>query len=341
MEPESRHLNVSVVRLSIVTTLYRSTATLSRFYERAMRAAEALAHEVELVIVNDGSPDDSLDLAVALYESDPRVVVVDLSRNFGHHKALMTGLAYASGDLIFLIDSDLQEPPEALAAFYERLALGDCDVVYGFQARRSGGLFERITGSLYYSLLDMLTDDKIPRNHMTIRLMTKEYMHALVSHRDREFVISQLFTISGFRQVGLPTIKAPSLTRAYSLRKRITLFVKHITTTSTRLLYLIFFTGLALSSLAAAVILFYLFRHFFQGINVSGFTSLIVSIWFFGGLITLILGILGLYIANILMETKQRPYTIVRRVYGPDKQAAAPAENVIAAAAHGARSRTA
>ena len=70
----------------------------------------------------------------------------------------MTGLAYASGDLIFLIDSDLQEPPEALAAFYERLALGDCDVVYGFQARRSGGLFERITGSLYYSLLDMLTD---------------------------------------------------------------------------------------------------------------------------------------------------------------------------------------
>jgi putative glycosyltransferase len=309
------------VKLSIVTTLYQSATTIGEFYRRAIRAAEAVTDEIEIVMVNDGSPDSSLELAVALHKSDPRVIVVDLSRNFGHHKALMTGLAYATGDLVFLLDSDLQEQPEALAAFYERLSKGDCDVIYGFQAQRSGGLFERITGAVYYSLLDMLTDDKIPRNHMTIRLMTRAYVHAVVSHRDQEFVISQLFSMSGFRQVGLPTIKAPAVTRSYSLRGRIKLFVKHVTTTSTRLLFLIFFLGLALSCLAAAVIVYYLFRYIVFGVGVSGFTSLIVSLWFFGGLLTLILGILSLYIANILVETKRRPYTVVRQVYGGAERA--------------------
>ena len=100
------------VKLSIVTTLYRSAATINEFYRRAMSAAEAQADDIELIMVNDGSPDASLELALALHRNDARVVIVDLARNFGHHKAMMTGLSYASGDLVFLIDSDLEEPPE-------------------------------------------------------------------------------------------------------------------------------------------------------------------------------------------------------------------------------------
>jgi putative glycosyltransferase len=319
------------VKLSIVTTIYQSATTIGEFYRRAMQAAEAVTNEVELVIVNDGSTDNSLELAISLQESDSRIIIVDLSRNFGHHKALMTGLAYATGDLVFLIDSDLQEPPEALAPFYERYMKGDCDVVYGFQAARSGGLFERITGGVYFALLNILSDDRIPSNTLTVRLMSQDYVRALVGHRDREFVISQLWAISGFRQIGLPTRKAEALTRTYTLRRRVDLFVRHLTTTSTRLLYLIFSTGLLLSGLAAGLIIYYIFRYMFLGIGVSGFTSIIVSIWFFGGLITLILGILAVYIANILAETKQRPYTVVRRVYGA-AQAESAAENIVSTA---------
>src|SRR5262249_28301584 len=149
---------------------------------------EQVAGDIELVMVNDGSPDNSLDLALELHRCDPRVVVVDLSRNFGHHKALMTGLAHASGDLVFLIDSDLEEPPEDLLLFYRRMTADDCDVVYGVQKARRGSIFERMTGDTFFAILDLLGDRPVPRNLVTSRLMRRDYVNALIRHRDREFV---------------------------------------------------------------------------------------------------------------------------------------------------------
>lgn len=309
------------MRLSIVATLYRSSATIAEFHARAVAAAESISKDFELVLVNDGSPDDSRERAIALHQSDPRVVLVDLARNSGHHKAMMTGLAHARGELVFLIDSDLEEPPELLAAFHERLAAGDCDVVYGVQGQRRGGTFERGTGALYFTLLNMLSDDKIPRNVLTMRLMTREYVRALTRFRDREFVIAQLWSSSGFRQVAMPVKKISRSPSTYSLKRRGEMAIKHITTTSTRLLYLIFYLGTAISCLAAMTIFYYLARYLFSNIGVDGWTSLIVSIWFFGGLTTLILGVLGIYIANILSESKRRPYAVVRRVYRTAEEA--------------------
>src|SRR3977135_1284141 len=136
-----------------------------------MAAAEPITRDIELVMVNDGSPDDSLDLALALHRNDPRAGVVDLARNFGHHKAMMTGLAHATGDLVFLIDSDLEEEPELLGQFHERLAKGDCDVVFGVQEARRGGWVERVTGAVFFSLVDALSDQSLPRNAVVARLM--------------------------------------------------------------------------------------------------------------------------------------------------------------------------
>jgi putative glycosyltransferase len=303
------------MRLSIVTTLYRSAGTINEFSRRAMEAAEQLGHDVELVMVNDGSPDDSLNLALALHRADPRVVVIDLARNFGHHKAMMTGLAHARGDLVFLIDSDLEEAPELLARFYERFVVGECDVVYGVQKARRGGVVERATGALYFSLINALSDQAIPRNLVTARLMTRDYVRALVRHRDREFMISHLWQLSGFRQLPIVVEKLSASPTRYSLTRRTEMAIKHITTTSTKLLYLTFYAGVSIFSLSLILILYYIGRYLLSGIGVDGFTSLIVSIWFLGGLITLILGILGIYIANILSETKRRPYTVVRGVH--------------------------
>jgi putative glycosyltransferase len=317
------------MKLSIVSTLYRSSATIDEFYRRAIAAAEGLSKNFELVLVNDGSPDDSRERALALHAADPRVVIVDLSRNYGHHKAMMTGLTHARGDLVFLIDSDLEEEPELLARFNERLAVGDCDVVYGVQERRRGGWFERISGGLYFSLLDALSDDKIPRNLMTVRLMTRDYVKALVQHRDREFIIAQLWSQSGFRQIGLPARKLSRSASTYSFRNRIEMAVKHITTTSTKLLYLIFYLGLIISCLAALTILYFVSRYLSAGIGVGGWTSLIVSVWFFGGLGTLILGVLAIYISNILSESKRRPYTVVRRIYRVGADAGAESSDII------------
>jgi len=303
------------MKLSVVTTLYRSAASIEEFYRRTIKAAEQVAGDVELVMVNDGSPDNSLDLALELHRRDPRVVVVDLSRNFGHHKALMTGLAHATGDLVFLTDSDLEEQPEDLALFHARMAADDCDVVYGVQKTRRGSVFERMTGGLFFAILDMLGDRPVPRNLVTSRLMRRDYVNALIRHRDREFVISDLWQVTGFRQIPITVEKLSLSPSTYSVRQRTEMAIKHITTTSTRLLYLVLYTGLLIFGLSIAVILYYLARYFTSGIGVDGFTSEIVSIWFLGGLITLILGILGIYIAGIMAETKRRPYIIIRRVY--------------------------
>lgn len=303
------------MKLSVVTTLYRSAASIGEFYRRAIKAAENIAGEVELVMVNDGSPDHSLDLALELHRSDPRVVVVDLSRNFGHHKALMTGLAHASGDLVFLIDSDLEEQPEDLALFHARMTAEDCDVVYGMQKARRGSAFERLTGGLFFAIVDMLGDRPLPRNLVTSRLMTRGYVNALVRHRDREFIIADLWQATGYRQVAITTTKLSLSPSTYSMRQRVEMAIKHITTTSTRLLNLVLYTGLLIFGLSIALIFYYVARYLTSGIAVSGFTSIIVSIWFLGGLITLILGILGIYMAGIMAETKRRPYTIVRRLY--------------------------
>jgi putative glycosyltransferase len=252
---------------------------------------------------------------------------------------MMTGLTHATGDLVFLLDSDLEEPPEDLALFHQRLMQGDCDVVYGVQKVRRGGLVQRATGALFFSLVAALSDQPLPRNLVTARLMTRDYVRALVRHRDREFLIAHLWEISGFRQQAIAVTKLSLSPSTYSFRRRLELAVKHVTTTSTRLLYLVLYAGLVIFCLSIAVILYYLGRYFSSGIGVDGFTSQIVSIWFLGGLITLILGILGIYIANIMAETKRRPYTIVRRIHRANT-VAAPNANVIKAQGHGARPDT-
>jgi putative glycosyltransferase len=303
------------VKLSIVTTLYRSAATIDEFYRRAISAAEPITDDVELVMVNDGSPDESIDLALALHRADPRVVVVDLARNFGHHKAMMTGLAHATGDRVFLIDSDLEEEPELLTRFNEGLEKSDCDVVFGVQEARRGGLFERVTGALFFSLVDLLSDHQIPRNTVVVRLMRRDYVRALIRHRDREFLIANLWQVTGFRQVALPIKKLSHSPSTYSVTMRIEMAVKYLTTTSTKLLYVVLYAGVAIFGLSLLTVIYYISRYLLSGVGVSGYTSLIVSIWFFGGLTTLILGILGIYVANIISETKRRPYTIVRAVH--------------------------
>jgi putative glycosyltransferase len=300
-----------------VTTLYRSAWAIDEFPRRSVAAAESLGYEVELVMVNDGSPDDSLERALALQRDDPRVVVVDLARNFGQHKAIMTGLSYARGDLIFLLDSDLEEEPEDLVRFHERFAQGDCDVVYGVQEKRRGNLLQRLPGEMFFFLVQALSDQPVPRNIVASRLMTREFVRALIRHRDREFMMTHVMQLTGFRQVPVAVRKLSHAPSTYSPRMRVEMAIKFLTTTSTRLLYLILYAGISIFSLSTIVIIYFIGRYLTSGVGVDGFTSQIVSIWFFGGLITLILGILGIYIANILAETKRRPYAVVRRVYRP------------------------
>ena len=303
------------MRLSVVTTLYKSEGTVAEFVARAGAAAGALTPDYEIVMVDDGSPDRALELAIALAQKDPRLKVVELSRNFGHHKALMTGLAHARGDFCFLIDSDLEEPPELLAQFWQRLQGESRDVIYGYQERRAGGLVKRATGRLAYKIFDLLLAARIPTNHLTVRLMRRAYVDALLLHGETQLVIGGIWAITGFRQSGLAVDKLDKGTTTYSVWRRWKIMLDSVTNFSAAPLIAIFYVGLAISFAAGLFAASLLLRWAFGGVGVAGWLSVMVSVWFIGGLGIFFIGIIGMYLSKIFVETKNRPLTIVRAVH--------------------------
>ena len=159
------------MQLSVVTTLFQSAPYIEEFYRRVRTEAEKIAPDAEFIFVNDGSTDRSLEVALELQKQDARIRVVDLSRNFGHHKAMMTGLEHSQGDLVFLIDVDLEEPPEMLGTFFESLDREKADAVYGVQSPRHGPWLTRTLANLFYWAFELLSDYRIPPHSLTARLM--------------------------------------------------------------------------------------------------------------------------------------------------------------------------
>jgi putative glycosyltransferase len=304
------------MKLSIVATLYQSAPYIDEFHKRACAAARQLVGEdFEILLVNDGSPDNSLDLAIRLTEQDSHVVVVDLSRNFGHHKAMMTGLAHAKGERVFLIDSDLEEEPEWLDAFAKQMRLDESDVVYGVQAKRKGGLFESWTGWIFYRIFRLLTGIAQPVNIVTARLMTRRYVKALVAHQERELNIGGLWVTTGFRQSQRTVHKHASSPTTYTFTRKFSHLVNAVTSFSSLPLVFTFYAGLLISLTAVFFIVYLVFRFFFIAMPPDGYTSIIASVWFFSGLIIFFIGLQGIYISKMFSEVKQRPYTIIRNVY--------------------------
>lgn len=305
------------MKLSIVATLYQSAPYIAEFHQRATAVARQFAgDDYEIVLVNDGSPDNSLELAVQLTVADRHVVVVDLSRNFGHHKAMMTGLAHAKGGHVFLIDSDLEEEPEYLTSFAEQMEHDACDVVYGVQEKRKGGWFERWSGEVYYSVFNFLSDIEHPRNIVTARLMTRRYVDALLQFQEREMVISCLWVITGFKQSAQVVKKHMTSATTYSLARKIEHLTNSITSFSAMPLRLIFYTGLIIFACALLYAGYLVFHKLVLATPMDGWTSVMVSIWLLGGMIISFVGLIGIYLSKVFSESKQRPSTIVREIYG-------------------------
>lgn len=304
------------MKLSIVATLYQSALYIKEFHERASSVAKQLVgNDYEIILVNDGSPDNSLDVAVQLSEIDSHLVVVDLSRNFGHHKAMMTGLAYAKGERIFLIDTDLEEEPEWILPFAQQMNEDKSDVIYGVQTERKGGFFERFTGWVFYRIYRLLNGIEQPDNIVTARLMTRRYVNALITHMERELNIGSLWVTTGFKQSAQKVRKHASSPTSYTLAKKFSHMVNAVTSFSSLPLVFTFYAGLFLLFSSLIFILYYIFRYFFISSLPDGYTSIITSVWFFSGLIICFIGIQGIYIAKVFTEVKQRPYTVVRHVY--------------------------
>ncbi len=284
-------------------------------------AAEKITPDFEILFVNDGSPDHALQVAQSLFAGDRRVKIIDLSRNFGHHKAMMTGLAHASGEWVFKIDCDLEESPEALQQFWEERQRTGVDVVYGVQRARKGRLFERLSGGLFWRVFNLLSDQPVPANLVTACLMSRRYVAALVQHQDREIFLAGLSALTGFAQTPLVIDKLDKGSSTYGLRRKAAMLVNAITSFSSKPLIFIFYLGCLILLISGSAGVYLVVRRLFFGGYLEGWPSLIVSVWFLGGLTIFCLGVIGIYLSKVFMETKRRPFTIVRDVYEHTKPA--------------------
>ncbi len=305
------------MKFSIVSTMYRSAPFIGEYCERMTKTVAKLTTEYEIILVNDGSPDDSLQRALTLAHNDPHLKVVDLSRNFGHHHAILAGLSEAEGDLVFLIDIDLEEQPEWLVIFAAEQERTGADVVFGVQQQRVGGLVSRNLGGWFYKLFNALSETKIPENLCTVRILTRDFVRALLTLKDRNLFLAGNFAWAGFEQVPIAVQKTRRSGRSnYNIKRTIRLFFDAVSSFSSYPLRAIFITGLSMSILSGLVGVEMIVRKLHDpDAVVLGFSSIIVSIWFLGGLIIFFLGVIGLYLSKIFVEVKDRPRFIVRKIY--------------------------
>jgi putative glycosyltransferase len=308
---------ISHPELSIVATMYKSADFVQQFYRRITDAAVKLTHSYEIVLVDDGSPDDSLKIALALAEKDTRVRVIELSRNFGHHTAILAGLRHTHGNLVFLIDIDLEEQPEWLLDFWNDLHGEPADMVYGIQTERKGSLMKRYSGFLFYKFFNLAAETAIPTNGCTIRLMKRCYVDAVSQFTESHLFMMGLFSWAGFVQRPHYVTKMPRPSKStYTPIRLLRLSVNAVTSFSSYPLTIVFVMGLIITFFALAYALgLFVVKIINPDLIVSGFTSVMVSLWFIGGTVISVLGLIGMYVGKIFTESKARPQYLVRGVY--------------------------
>ncbi|MFN4150109.1 MAG: glycosyltransferase family 2 protein, partial [Candidatus Sericytochromatia bacterium] len=189
--------------ISVVTTLYYSENYINEFYNQIISSLKEITNDFEIIFVNDGSPDNSLEVTLELKKNDSRIKILDLSRNFGHHKAIMTGLSESKGEFVFLIDSDLEENPNLLKVFWNEINNTDFDVIYSLQKYRKGNYFEKISGFIFYKVFNFFSYIKIPESASTCRIMKRRYIDELIKFKESDLFITGVLAATGFKQKGI------------------------------------------------------------------------------------------------------------------------------------------
>jgi len=304
--------------LSIVTTVFKSEFYLPEFLRLAEEALSKLGcQSFEMVFVLDGITDGSKSLLLDKQKSTPQLKIVELSRNFGHHPAMSAGLSFATGDLVFLIDCDLEVSPLVLVEFAALLQESDADVVYGVQEVRKGAFIERTMGGLFWKVFNYLSDTKVPLNTVTERLMTRNYVDALLTVGDRNVFLAGMMHWIGYKQIPCIVRKGQRKEEStYTLGKRINLLVEAITSFSEKPLRLLFYLGILVLVVTSFIALVFISRKLLYPETVlMGFTSLVVVLLFGIGMILSALGLIGIYLSKVFNQVKGRPLYAVRKVY--------------------------
>ena len=327
MKPDARPAEgipdrqASIGLLSVVVPAYNEREVLPEFHRRVTAVLAAMNVEREIVYVNDGSRDETLALLHELRRGDPHVVIVDLSRNFGKEIALTAGIDHARGDVVVVIDADLQDPPELIPEMIRGWRDG-FDVVYARRVARDGESFlKKVTAKLFYRLLHRIGGIEVPEDTGDFRLLSRRAVDSLKRLREQHRLMKGLFAWIGYPQKAIPYRRDPRFagTTKWSYWRLWKLALEGITSFTTAPLklamYLGFFTALIAFTYATVIV----YKTLVFGNPVAGYPSLIVIILFLGGVQLMAIGIIGEYLGRMFDETKNRPLYIVKEYLPSDE----------------------
>lgn len=305
-------------KISFVLPVYNEQQSIAEFY-RVLKIhldTKSKKYDFELLFVNDGSKDDSLQILTKIQRKDDTVKVINFSRNFGHQIGVTAGLDFAEGDAVIIMDTDLQDPPSVAMEMIDKWEEG-FEVVYGQRRTRKDSVFKKTTANLFYKLVDKLTTFEIPQNTGDFRLVDRKVVDTLKQFREQNRFMRGLVSYVGFKQYALKFDRDARYAgkTKYPLRKMIKLALDGILGFSTTPLKLITQFGLFVSFISFLGIIYSIYMYFFQPeITVPGWTLMMVAILFIGGVQMIMLGILGEYIGRIYAEVQNRPLYIISDV---------------------------
>jgi glycosyltransferase involved in cell wall biosynthesis len=320
--PSVRRSNSKLPILSLIVPVKDEEEVVTIFLDRVRSVLQSLddpaGRSFEILFVDDGSTDRTLEVLRSDCSVDRRLRVLSLSRNFGKEAAISAGLDYARGEAVVPIDVDLQDPPEVIGEMLAKWREG-FEVVYGIRDdRQRDSLPKRLTADLFYRAHNRLSSDKIPEHAGDFRLMDRKVVNAIRALPERNRFMKGLFAWAGFRQTGVSYSRQSRQAGAtkFNYWKLWTFALDGITSASTVPLRVWSYVGGLIALMALGYATFIIVRTLILGIDVPGYASLMVAVLFLGGLQLLSLGIVGEYVGRIMTETKQRPVYVVREEIG-------------------------
>ena len=302
------------IHISVVTPVYGCSKSLEQLYTRLEKTLSTITNEFEIIMVNDASPDNAWESIKELAAKDSRVKGINFSRNFGQHRAITAGLDYAKGDWVVVMDCDLQDQPEEIIRLYNKAQEG-YDIVFGRRHQRKDSTFKQLGSKLFYKVYDYFTESKIDYTVANFSIVSSNVVEKLKALKEQNRSYLLFVNWVGFKRININVehAKREEGKSAYTLKKLIDLAIDSIISQSNKPLRLSIKFGFILSVLSLLYTMFLITRYFIQGTPVEGWTSVMVSIYFIGGLLFANMGMLGLYIGKIFDETKGRPIYIIKK----------------------------
>jgi glycosyltransferase involved in cell wall biosynthesis len=304
--------------ISIVVPVFTEEASLPELYRRFTAAMNRVLLPFELIFVDDGSTDGSLNLMLEFSKKDGQVKVIQLSRNFGHQLAIIAGMDHAQGEAVITMDGDLQHPPELIEQLIEKWHEG-YDVVYTCRDQTEDiSLFKNVTSRCFYAIINRLAEVSISPGTADFRLLDRNVVESLQAFGERSIFLRGIVNWMGYRQIAIRYRAAARYSgeSKYSLLKMLRFAIDGVASFSSIPLYLSTFVGMIISICSFLYAGFVIYLRLFTDRAVEGWTSVMVALLFLGGIHLVTLGIHGIYLGRIYKEVKGRPRYLIRRVYG-------------------------